>query len=352
MSKLAILFTISAIQTFCFVLIGNLVLGISDMLFPFWLVLFSVSCFANVLGLNISSAFNSAVTVYILIPLLLIPQMILSGLLFPFDKLNNSIGNRGQVPVVADMMASRWAYEAMATYQFKNNQFSRFSYPLEADARMADFKSNYWVDKLKEALRFVESNRNSEEEAMQKQVAGKFRLLQNELGKEPLKLGLAELPLGELSPATLTPAHFKAIEQYLAEIRLHYIDEYQLAEMKQEKLVSLRQQNEEGFDVNTYKNRYFNDAMSDLVRNVGTEDRILEQHGELVQLIDPIYQVPNNPKHALDYRAHFFAPQKHFLGQYYDTFFFNIVVIWLMSALLYLLLYAEGIRRLLAIFAR
>jgi ABC transport system ATP-binding/permease protein len=352
MSKLAILFTLSAIQTFCFVLIGNLVLGISDMLFPFWLVLFSVSCFANVLGLNISSAFNSAVTVYILIPLLLIPQMILSGLLFPFDKLNNSIGNRGQVPVVADMMASRWAYEAMATYQFKNNQFSRFSYPLEADARMADFKSNYWVDKLKEALRFVESNRNSEEEAMQKQVAGKFRLLQNELGKEPLKLGLADLPLGELSPATLTPAHFKAIEQYLAEIRLHYIDEYQLAEMKQEKLVSLRLQGEEGFNVNMYKNRYFNDAMSDLVRNVGTEDRILEQQGELVQLIDPIYQVPNNPKHALDYRAHFFAPQKHFLGQYYDTFFFNIVVIWLMSALLYLLLYAEGIRRLLAVFGR
>ncbi|MDZ7649100.1 MAG: hypothetical protein U5K54_19105 [Cytophagales bacterium] len=40
------------------------------------------------MGLNISSAFNSAVTVYVLIPLLLIPQMILSGVLFDFDKLN------------------------------------------------------------------------------------------------------------------------------------------------------------------------------------------------------------------------------------------------------------------------
>jgi hypothetical protein len=75
------------------------------------------------LGLNISSAFNSAVTVYVMIPLLLIPQMILSGLLFSFDRLNDVISTKGKVPLVADMMASRWAYEALAVYQFKNNSY-------------------------------------------------------------------------------------------------------------------------------------------------------------------------------------------------------------------------------------
>ena len=85
---------------------------------------------------------------------------------------------------------------------------------------------------------------------------------------------------------------------------------------------------------------------------MGTEDRILEQNNELVQLIDPIYQVPNNPKHALDYRAHFFAPQKHFFGQYFDTYYFNIVVIWLMCAFLYVLLYAEGLRKFMNVFSR
>ena len=130
-SKLIILFTMSAIQTLSFVLIGNLILEIDGMTFSFWLVLFSVSCMSNVMGLNISSAFNSAVTVYVIIPLLLIPQMILSGLLFNFDKLNEIISTKGKVPVVADLMASRWAYEAMSVYQFRENDFSKPYYELE-----------------------------------------------------------------------------------------------------------------------------------------------------------------------------------------------------------------------------
>jgi hypothetical protein len=60
---------LSAIQTATFVLIGNAILGIQGMNFSYWLILFSASCFANVLGLNISASFNSAITIYIIIPL-------------------------------------------------------------------------------------------------------------------------------------------------------------------------------------------------------------------------------------------------------------------------------------------
>jgi len=58
-SKILIMFLISAIQTVSFVLIGNVILGIRGMALSYWLILFSTSCFANLLGLNISSAFNS-----------------------------------------------------------------------------------------------------------------------------------------------------------------------------------------------------------------------------------------------------------------------------------------------------
>jgi amino acid transporter len=51
----------------------------------------SASCFANMLGLNISSAFNSAVTIYISIPFLIIPQLLLAGVVVKFDKLNPTI---------------------------------------------------------------------------------------------------------------------------------------------------------------------------------------------------------------------------------------------------------------------
>ena len=351
-SKLTILFALSAIQTFMFVLIGNLVLGIDGMLFPFWMVLFSVSCFANVLGLNISSAFNSAVTVYILIPLLLIPQMILSGLLFPFDKLNNTISNQGKVPLVADMMASRWAYEAMATYQFKNNPYNVYNFAWDAEVSTADFKSNYWVGKLQDALRNVDEYRTSTNDSL-RQVADKdWKLIQNEIGYELYKEGLNREILAINDASAITGDQISQMRLYLSDLKEFYLNRYQEYEIKLEDLTMKRPEFEPDFSVNEYKNRYFNEALTDLLRNIGVQDRIVRQDNELVQLIDPIYHTPDRPAHALDYRAHFFAPVKYFAGSYIDTFWFNLVVIWLMTLALYILLYFEAIKKALGLFSR
>src|SRR5690606_29374520 len=78
-SKVFIMFGFSAIQTVLFIIVGNAILEIPLTEMRYWLIIFSCSCFANMLGLNISSAFDSAVTIYILIPLLVIPQLLLSG---------------------------------------------------------------------------------------------------------------------------------------------------------------------------------------------------------------------------------------------------------------------------------
>ena len=78
-SKIFYLFCLSAFQTLCFVLIGNYVLEIKGMTFFYWVILFSTSCFANMVGLNISSALNSIITIYILIPFILVPQLLLGG---------------------------------------------------------------------------------------------------------------------------------------------------------------------------------------------------------------------------------------------------------------------------------
>ncbi|HZY80698.1 MAG TPA: ATP-binding cassette domain-containing protein, partial [Cyclobacteriaceae bacterium] len=48
-SKIGILFMISAIQTALFVTIGNYILGIHGMFFTHWAILFTASCFANLL---------------------------------------------------------------------------------------------------------------------------------------------------------------------------------------------------------------------------------------------------------------------------------------------------------------
>ncbi|MBI4648371.1 MAG: ATP-binding cassette domain-containing protein, partial [Bacteroidia bacterium] len=75
MSKVTILLTISAIQALTFVLLGNTIMEIKgiDMYFRYWLIIFSTFGCANLLGLNISDTFKTAVSIYILIPFLVIP---------------------------------------------------------------------------------------------------------------------------------------------------------------------------------------------------------------------------------------------------------------------------------------
>ena len=94
------MFFISAIQTFLFILVGNGILEIHLEEVRYWVILFTCSCFANMLGLNISASFNSAVTIYILIPLLIIPQLLLSGVVISFDKFNPRVTKPVGVPLV------------------------------------------------------------------------------------------------------------------------------------------------------------------------------------------------------------------------------------------------------------
>ena len=55
------------------------------------------------------------------------------------------------------------------------------------------------------------------------------------------------------------------------------------------------------------------------------------------------------PKHIADYRTHFYAPKKYFMGNLYDTFWFNIIVIWLGCLFLYITLYFESLKWLIDI---
>ena len=95
-----------------------------------------------------------------------------------------------------------------------------------------------------------------------------------------------------------------------------------------------------------YQRRHHNDAIDKLVRNSDSGTRLLEQGDDLVRTFEPVYHYLRAPK-AYSYRTHFYSPDKPFLGMRWDTFAFNVGVIWAMCALLYGLLYFEVFRKLL-----
>jgi ABC transport system ATP-binding/permease protein len=355
LSKLIILFALSAIQTLTFMFIGNLILEIEwSMLIPFWFVLFTTSCLANVLGLNISSAFNSAVTVYVMIPLLLIPQMILSGLLFSFDKLHSVISTKGKVPVVADLMASRWAYEAMAVHQFKNNSYETPYYDLEKFEAQTDFKASFLVDELNKRRKFINDNKTEQSADKKDQVQKNLDIIRTTLLDETyFKKGLEGLNLGSAwTPAMYTTEFDKKLESYINGFKKFYRDAYNKAVTEREQIIfALESNTSANYNLNEYKNRYHNESLTDIVTNISVKDRIIEYDGKLIQQINPVFMDPK-PKNALDYRAHFFAPEKNLLGTMVSTYWFNMLVIWIMTIILYITLYFELLRKFVELFEK
>ncbi|MEQ9592277.1 MAG: ATP-binding cassette domain-containing protein [Cyclobacteriaceae bacterium] len=343
LSKLTILFMLSAVQTLLFVIIGNLVLEIYGMTFAFWLILFSTSCLANVIGLNISSAFNSAVTVYVLIPLLLIPQMVLSGVLFSFDKLHKTISNKEKVPIIADLMASRWAYEAMAVYQFKENAYEDAFYEYEKSASNADYKSAFLSDRLKRKNQFLIENIGVTDDSLRYAMSIGLAQIKKSLVNDSFKSKTTTVDISTLTLDTFDEAKGKEVASYIEEFRKFYQEEYNKQVGLMEKKMAFIENS--GFNLNKEKNEQFNESLADLVKNVNTKERITEYRGRLVQLIDPIFQDPS-PNHLMDYRTGFFFPAKSVLGMTISTYLFNTIVIWIMSFLLYIMLYYELIRKL------
>jgi len=348
MSKVVLLFTLSAIQTLTFVLVGNLILEIKEMTLSYWLVLFSVSCMSNVLGLNISSAFKSAVTVYILIPLIIIPQMVLNGLLFSFDKINEVISSKDKVPIVADFMPSRWAYEAISVNQFINNSYQSYLYPFEKEERQSDFNSAYLIPRLKDKLKYATKNLNNTDEEVVKKVKEDLKILSSGIRKLAIQDGLENIDLrNDITAENMSPKLEEKLSVYLNKANDYYKDKFNRAVAGKEKAIQILENSEDfDYDLNEYKNQYFNESLSDLVRNINVRDRIIEFRGNLIQQIDPIFHepIPNGP---LNYRTHFFAPIKHFLFKTWDTYTFNVLVIWFMSLLLYVSLYYDLLRKFL-----
>ncbi len=342
-SKITILFSISAIQTIAFVLIANGILGVKGMTFEYWLALFSTAAFANMLGLNISATFNSAVTIYIIIPLVMIPMMVLSGAMFSFDKLNRTVGSVDKVPLLAEIMVTKWSFEALVVHQFKDNEFEKLFYTFEKRVSIADFKQVHVHNELMKRYEACLDELSTDGKITKN--SQKLLLLKNEIEKEgKLNPRLKYTDLTELTPEKFTLDAAGNLGAYLDRYKDFYSMVFQENNSKKEDMVEKALAKNPDL-YNKLKNDYHNEAISDLAKKVLEKKKILEYDNQLVQQVDPIFMDPT-VNSMFSMRAHFLAPRKFFLGNFYDTFYFNMVVIWFFTLLLYVTLYFELIKKL------
>ena len=343
-SKILVMFILSAIQTMLFVIIGNTVLDIKGMYTDYWLMLFTTSCFANLLGLNISSAFNSAVTIYILIPILIIPQILLSGIIVKFEKLNPVISTHVNVPICGEIMTSRWAFEGLAVHQFKENKYESIFFDDDQRMSKAVFQKDFLIPELIKRTDYsILAMTQPEKKEM---LPGNLHLLRKEIGKQ--NSDNPAHPFNKISQLTV-PA-FNAslgneLKQYLNGLKSFYIGEYNNANEHKESIVSKYEQTTAGGQsLLQMKDDYQNESLVELLKNTTERKQIEETNAQLIQRFQPIYMEGDKTSFI---RAPFFASRKNVFGNYYDTYLVDIIVIWMMSLILYIALYFGWLKKLL-----
>ena len=343
LSKIAVLFTISAIQALMFVVIGNSIIEIKGMYFQYWIVLFSAWSASNVVGLVISDSFKTVVTIYILIPFLVIPQIILSGVIVRFDRLNPTLSEPHRIPAYGEIITARWAYEALAVYQYKENDYEKILYPYEKIMSLAEFKKNFWVRNLKNKTQYLSAQIGHPEDKAK--FNSDLLVIRNEITKENFINPLLKwLQVNQLNEKKLTPDLINSVSNYLDELNRYYIHLYNKANDRRDSIIqNLQKTPAEKEKFLSLKMSFHNEKLAEFVTNINEVDRIVEYNHNLYQKVNPVYLDPE-PGFI---KAHFYAPVKPFFGRFISTFRANIAVIWVTTILAYFVLYFRLVKKFL-----
>lgn len=349
-SKTFNLILISAYQSLIYVIIANAIIGISYFNFPYWIMLFSIWFSSNILGLIISEAFKSSSTIYILIPFLVIPQIILSGVLVPYDKLNPKISKPYKIPWYGEIMTARWGYEGLVVKQFRDNKFMTNFFDLEKNKSDAEYIYQLWYTEMNNSL--VDYTRFRYKDEKKDLCIDNLKLLKNELQSNHFWLKSVPLTFNtkNITYEKVTPELIDSVSVYLEQIKQFYLDQYNKStDLLDEKIYAINDiLSSDSTNVTDLKFKYHNEKLSQYVASgyISGVPQIFEYKNRLYRSYKPIYSEPENYL----FKAHFYAPTKPFFGKQIDTFWFNVMVVWIISIILFIALYFKVLEKTINFF--
>ena len=334
---------LSAVQTFLFVFLGNWILEIKSLTFNYWLVLFTTSAFANLVGLNVSSALNNVVNIYILIPFIIVPELLFGGVLVSFNKLHKDFASADCVPIVGDVMTSRWAYEALALTQFEDNQYSKYFYKVEREISQANYDATFLVPRLKtlneNTMRALKTGENIDK------VDRDLKVIKNMIEEICKVRGLQFEKINSLTKDGFNDTVSDELDSFLDDLKAKAEKEQYIAgERKDEIYAELIHTLGSRSAVQQLQMENQNKRLDEMLLNKNEVEKILMTSDfRLVQQKDPAYHITR----FTNGRSHFYSPIKKLGSWEIPTFTFNLVFIWLTTTFFYFALRFTWLKKVL-----
>lgn len=339
-SKVAFLFILTAVQSISYVFIANYILEIKGLTFQYWIILFSTGCFANMLGLAISANLKSVIAIYILIPFLIIPQILLSGTIVKFDQLHSSLTTKAYPPIVADLMPSRWAFEALAVSHFTKNKYEKKYFAIDKINSDISYKLNFLIPKMTSLLdewRTITIT-NKEPQKIRDLSKTVSNTMKNSLldipNTEARIIGIENLPLNQ---------QINKFQNFIDFAKLFY-SEYLDKILYKKDLITLEivHKFDKPEQYINFKNAYFNESIANLVLKNDDSEKLFIHNNKIIRRYEPVFITPENAFGRTD----FYSAQKKIGNYFISTIYFNVIMIWIISLILYLSLVFDIINRL------
>jgi hypothetical protein len=172
-----------------------------------------------------------------------------------------------------------------------------------------------------------------------------FQLLKNELEKEANTNGtISPQFLNQIRANNLNDALYNNIKGELARIKKLYTSAYNNAVAKRDKIVKTLANGNDKIVTDLHKNYTNKDLDNWLLGMNNLNIWAVDGDGEIIRHAEPVYMqgAPNS-----FIRTQFYVSSKNVFGKYFDTYWVNFFILWLMSALLSITLYFNLLKKLL-----
>ena len=322
-SKIIYMAGVSLIQTLLFIIIGNTIMGLHGLFWQWWLILFVTALLASLTGLLLSQCLSSVVAIYISIPLLLIPQILLCGLVVSFTDLAPK-STSGNVPLIGDLIPSRWAYEALAVTSFSDNPYETRFFEDDKEKYETQYYNMVFLDELQSQLETLKD--------------------EEEKGKEvkPLHMEVIRTNLPRLT-------EYSGMQPYQGDYSYSSLYNY----MKEaEKILSKRSNKitmKADAQVSGFIRKYGKDTLLKLKRDnfnlkleefvIGADNKrthdVVDNH--IIARTGMVFLTPQSKIG----RAPFYSSEKNIGSWHVKTMWFNIAVLLLMSIIVTVLLLTD-----------
>lgn len=322
-SKIVLMAGVSLIQTLLFVAVGNWVMGISDGFFLWWGVMFMTAVLANLTGLVLSQCLSSVVSIYISIPILLIPQILLCGLVVSFSDLT-PMSKTGNVPLIGNVIPSRWAYEALAVASYTDNDYERDLFLYDKDKYETQYYRFGFIYQMQSAVETMEEDRKN----------GK------EQNPEHLLLLKTELPfvaeLCEKKPYS-GKYDYQSLHDYLDEAEKVLLKKGNIATLSADRIMQKKIEQVGKETVQNLKREHFNLQLETQLAGHGAKELCEVVEGHIVPRAGFVYLTPR----STNGNAPFYSSVKRIGSTTVPTLWFNMAVMLLMSCIVAICLLYE-----------